>query len=124
MPTCGYCGAIIFLTCKDCEKKGIWGSKYRRDFPGTKSSSYCDEQEEENSELRGEIGELKDEIGELKDEIKQQKIIDDVSDADRDDDWDDDSGDTHCGKCDGTGIWSSGGNIECPYCNGSGTATE
>ena len=56
---------------------------------------------------------------------KQQKIIDDVSDADRDDDWDDDdSGDTHCGKCDGTGIWSSGGNIECPYCNGSGTATE
>ena len=51
MAICGYCGALIFLTCKDCEKKGIWGSKYRRDFPGTKSSSYCDEQEEENSEL-------------------------------------------------------------------------
>ena len=31
MPTCGYCGAIIFLTCKDCEKRGVWGSKYRRE---------------------------------------------------------------------------------------------
>ena len=148
MLTCGYCGALIWGTCKDCVKSGRWGSKDRRDFPGRRNFKFLvdHEQKKENDELRNEIDGLKDEIDGLKDEIEQQNKIDcmDELETDRDEleemEFDDEGNShvvhgisksleelkkevkdvKHCSVCYGTG-WA--GSDKCPQCFGTGQKT-